>query len=226
MEKKLEILSYGTLFLILLFYSAASIHEFLARDGYKDFLVSEINRIKNVVSDAENNLTSIQTDSLKKKLDKINSFINDLRDLNEFGSGPLQLTIRKIRYNYYKEFGRLGDEDFEAQPLSFLWIFILTWPKDILLIFTIILCGAMGAIIRSFIYQLDIKMYKLAIGMAAAFISYFAIQSGDFIFLETENTPTQLNPYTLAVLALLSGLFSERVFNYFKNRFFTEKGTK
>lgn len=226
MDKKLEIYIYGVLFVIILFYSAVSIHEFIARDNYQVFLNSEINRIEIMVSGDDNNLTSTQIDSLKKKLSKLHSFANDLKDLNEFGSGPLHLMIRKIRYDYYKEFGRIEDEKFEEQPLSIMWKFILTWPKDILLIFTIILCGAMGAIIRAFIYNLEIQVYKITIGIAAAFISYFAIQSGDFIFLETEGIPTQLNPYTLAVLAVLSGLFSERVFNYFKNRFFTDKDLK
>ncbi len=213
-----------TFFVLLLFgmslvYAARSIIEFIDRDEYHSCLNEKI-------IEKENNLQSLP-DSIKQSALNTIKYLKSQRDnlnqLKKNGGGYSNLTVGKIRYlteNYNcieDSPADLKDYNETLSSIYFLW-FYLWWSNTILLFFSTIVCGALGAIISSLLNRIDLKIVSILIGISAAFITFIALQGGNQIFIET-SVDARLNPFTVSFIAILSGIYSKKVFKFFNEKY-------
>ncbi|EGQ9147500.1 hypothetical protein AAHL06_004525 [Vibrio parahaemolyticus] len=83
--------------------------------------------------------------------------------------------------------------------------------SDVLLAFSLLSCGALGAVIASLRNNSNVDLSKFTIGFATGFVTFLGIKGGQFVFLlQVPGAASVLNPYTASFIALLSGMFSER----------------
>lgn len=204
-------------FLILIILSSFAIFEFTAREQFNSFLNQEMKYIENQII-PENTLNTLHnTDSLYVRLKNMATYRRYLNGLTQFGGGYKKITVSKIRYLFDKNVTESNYDDYTKNEIFSRWFALTTWPNEMLLIFASLLCGALGAIIKSFISPIEIKMTNILIGMSAAFVLYLAMRSGDLIFIISENDLSNLNPYSVSILSLLAGLFSNKVFTVLRN---------
>ncbi|OMO22108.1 hypothetical protein [Vibrio lentus] len=83
--------------------------------------------------------------------------------------------------------------------------------SDVLLAFSLLSCGALGAVIASIRSNNNVDLSKFTIGFSTGFVTFLGIKGGQFVFLlQVPGAAAVLNPYTASFIGLLSGMFSER----------------
>lgn len=213
-------------FLILIILSSFAIFEFTARKQFNGFLNQEMKYIENQIG-SENKLIILQnTDSLYFRLKNLAIYRRYLNELIQFGGGYKEITVSKIRYLFDKNVTESNYENYTKSKIFSMWFALTVWPNEMLLIFASLLCGALGAIIKSFMSPIEIKVTNILIGMSAAFVLYLAMRSGDLMFIIAENDLSSLNPYSVSILSLLAGLYSKKGFTVLKNAIEKKFGEK
>lgn len=98
-----------------------------------------------------------------------------------------------------------------TNPFGELTSFFSHMSSDILLAFSLLSCGALGAVIASIRSDNNVNLSKFTIGFTTGFITYLGIKGGQFVFLlQVPGAAAVLNPYTASFIGLISGMFSER----------------
>ncbi len=105
----------------------------------------------------------------------------------------------------------------EAGIQGTLWqpSFIAEAGLDMLLIFTLLACGALGSMLAGLWVQHFTSLRDFSLGLGAGFIVFLATKGGKFLFtLPAQGEVVALNPYGMAFSALLVGLYLNRAYEF------------
>jgi len=119
------------------------------------------------------------------------------------------------------------------------WFWYLSFsrmPSDTLLVWAVVSCGALGAAIGGVredltfgafnpapfnsdereLIKSNTRFARIGLGMAAGFVTFLALKGGKFLFvIEFADGNAPINPYASAFAGILTGLFTERVYQFF-----------
>ena len=82
---------------------------------------------------------------------------------------------------------------------------------NVLLAIAVVSCGLIGSLIAGLRNPSQLRFRSAVLGLAAGFVAFLTIRGGKAILLaESAGDVPLLNPYSLALVGLLAGLFTER----------------
>lgn len=125
----------------------------------------------------------------------------------------INLTIEKLKVKkdklYYSLLHIFNENDFKT------FFGIGLFANHYLLAIAIITCGGIGSLISNLRDDLKMSIKTIVLGLATGFIVYLGLSGGKQIFiLESKKNLLTFNPYSTALVGLLAGLFSHKVYGF------------
>lgn len=149
-----------------------------------------------------------------KEISSLEVLSSQIQALKAYG-GSVGLSLETIKSEFITSIQTSPDIDssklstfasFERLANSFSYM-----SSDVLLAFSLLSCGALGAVIASIRSNNNVDLSKFTIGFSTGFVTFLGIKGGQFVFLlQVPGAAAVLNPYTASFIGLLSGMFSER----------------
>ncbi len=152
------------------------------------------------------------TDSTAKSLAKLKE---DIRVLTVGGAVSDDEALVGIR----SRLSRVGDasgtakQDFEPVAWYYRYLFVSYYGSDFLLSISVMLAGSIGSIVAKMRDDRHVQLRDLLLGLAAGFIIFLVIRGAKNVFLiNSEGTSYLLNPYSIALMGLVAGIYTDRAF--------------
>ncbi|EGQ8047843.1 hypothetical protein HYO05_23280 [Vibrio parahaemolyticus] len=208
---------------IIIFVAIFSIYNISARETLSKSIELKINSLnsefvtsnKMVLSSSQ--LTEQDQKDVAEQLKEISNLeilSSQIQALKAYG-GSDELTLNTIKSEFIV--GNRAEADanvslvISLSPVASLVRLFSYMSSDVLLAFSLLSCGALGAVIASIRSNNNVDLSKFTIGFATGFVTFLGIKGGQFVFLlQVPGAASVLNPYTASFIGLLSGMFSER----------------
>ncbi|EIO4083648.1 hypothetical protein LQK65_004121 [Vibrio parahaemolyticus] len=207
---------------IIIFVAIFSIYNISARETLSKSIELKINSLNSefVTSNKmvlSSQLTEQDQKDVAEQLKEISNLeilSSQIQALKAYG-GSDELTLNTIKSEFIV--GNRAEADanvsqvISLSPVASLVRLFSYMSSDVLLAFSLLSCGALGAVIASIRSNNNVDLSKFTIGFATGFVTFLGIKGGQFVFLlQVPGAASVLNPYTASFIGLLSGMFSER----------------
>ncbi len=207
---------------IIIFVAIFSIYNISARETLSKSIELKINSLNSefVTSNKmvlSSQLTEQDQKDVAEQLKEISNLeilSSQIQALKAYG-GSDELTLNTIKSEFIV--GNRAEVDanvsqvISLSPVASLVRLFSYMSSDVLLAFSLLSCGALGAVIASIRSNNNVDLSKFTIGFATGFVTFLGIKGGQFVFLlQVPGAASVLNPYTASFIGLLSGMFSER----------------
>ncbi|WP_345883899.1 hypothetical protein [Shewanella algae] len=207
---------------IIIFVAIFSIYNISARETLSKSIELKINSLNSEFVTSNKMVLSSQLSEQDQKdvaeqLKEISSLeilSSQIQALKAYG-GNDELTLNTIKSEFIV--GNRTEPDanvnqvISLSPVASLVRLFSYMSSDVLLAFSLLSCGALGAVIASIRSNNNVDLSKFTIGFATGFVTFLGIKGGQFVFLlQVPGAASVLNPYTASFIGLLSGMFSER----------------
>jgi len=209
------------LFFIICYFAFQTIHEIITRESFVQFLKSKMNQSEHRLLDyaEEQDSTGFDQENIIYQFYK--QKLNQVSHLIKLGGGYRETSITILRYEIDQFISKESTKSkFNTPYYAKILDIIFLASNEMLIILIVFLFGAIGAMISIMINGMHLRIRRLFVGISASIISFVTIKSGIFIFVDTfyENS-NMINPYSITVISLLSGLFTDRVFKFVEEKF-------
>ncbi|MBA6252068.1 hypothetical protein [Colwellia sp. MB3u-55] len=206
------------LFLVVVSLAIGSITEISARDSFLSTVKNEINFKNEIAAQSTikegKELTNQDLQMLKNDISYFKSLVSRVEALISLGAERKSQTLINIREN----FERIAYKDEELIATSILFYFqrnLSHLSSDYLLAIAIMTCGAIGGSIGAMRNTSGFYWRSILFGLSSGFVVFLAIKGGKSVFLmQMQGQTIQFNPFSSGFLGFISGLFTEKVFDF------------
>ncbi|MFL1914426.1 hypothetical protein ACJW8B_03235 [Plesiomonas shigelloides] len=207
---------------IIIFVAIFSIYNISARETLSKSIELKINSLNSEFVTSNKMVLSSQLTEQDQKdvaeqlkeISNLDILSSQIQALKAYG-GSDKLTLNTIKSEFIA--GNRAEADTNVSqvislpPVAILVRLFSYMSSDVLLAFSLLSCGALGAVIASIRSNNNVDLSKFTIGFSTGFVTFLGIKGGQFVFLlQVPGAASVLNPYTASFIGLLSGMFSER----------------
>lgn len=209
---------------IIIFVAIFSIYNISARETLSKSIELKINSLNSEFVTSNKMVLSSQLTEQDQKdvaeqlkeISNLDILSSQIQALKAYG-GSDELTLNTIKSEFIAGNRAEAEADtnviqvISLPPVAILVRLFSYMSSDVLLAFSLLSCGALGAVIASIRSNNNVDLSKFTIGFSTGFVTFLGIKGGQFVFLlQVPGAASVLNPYTASFIGLLSGMFSER----------------
>ena len=191
-------MSLGVMLITSLLFVTGSLSELRSRDM--------------IISSIESEISKLEKAGLKDKLENLENILNTAKQTKVFGALSGNDSVYSIRKRLALASGGTIEENVNNNFIASLFGY---YSYDFLLSLSMMMASYAGASCFCFYKRQRHNVREESLGAAVGLMLYLSLKGGAFVFLvHNSNISNDSNIYTFLLIALIAGLFSEKLLNY------------